>query len=395
MAVTSITVDDLIISPSVQATHVGVVRNTAGNGSHISDRLSAHRRAVFGILHAGLAKGHRANTAACLRVESIYGRPVLLSGLASLVLSSKEENILDQHYKVHLQRLLKLHQSTPAPVIYFLAGCLPLAAQLHMRMLSLFGQLCRLHNGDNILAKHASYIYSSATLSSKSWFWRIRQLCLKYGLPHPHTWLSYQPSKYQVKSMVRTSVLEYWLEKLRLHADSLTSLGYLRTRFLGLTRCHPIFYTCGSSPYEVEKATTQGRLLSGRYRVETLTGHWIPWNKDGLCTLPECWRTQGSHKGTVEAFLLNCPSLASTRLALEDYVNASLQSNPELIPLVQECLAIDKVQFWLDCSTMPPIIAAVQGVGECVLYSLFKITRNYCHKLHKARMSLLENIVSD
>ena len=51
---------------------------------------------------------------------------VLLSGLASLILTSKEEKLLNQHYKVHLQRLLKLHQATPAPVVFFLAGCLPL-----------------------------------------------------------------------------------------------------------------------------------------------------------------------------------------------------------------------------------------------------------------------------
>ena len=90
-------------------------------------------------MHAGLAKGHRANPAASLRVEVVFAAPVLLSGLASLVLTSKEEKILGQYYKVHLQRLLRLHQATPAPVVFFLAGCLPLRAQLHLRIFSLFG----------------------------------------------------------------------------------------------------------------------------------------------------------------------------------------------------------------------------------------------------------------
>ena len=48
---------------------------------------------MFAVLHAGLAKKHRANPAAALRVEAVYGIAVLLSGLACLVLSSKEENI--------------------------------------------------------------------------------------------------------------------------------------------------------------------------------------------------------------------------------------------------------------------------------------------------------------
>ena len=55
---------------------------------------------MFAVLHAGLAKKHRANPAAALRVEAVYGIAVLLSGLACLVLSNKEEKILDQYYKV-------------------------------------------------------------------------------------------------------------------------------------------------------------------------------------------------------------------------------------------------------------------------------------------------------
>ena len=79
--------------------------------------------------------------------------------------------------------------------------------------------------------------------------------------------------------MVRAAVLKYWLARLREKADSLSFLKYLRTSFMGLTRCHPIFLTCGSSPWETEKAVTQGRLLSGRYRVDSLSGHWVPWNR--------------------------------------------------------------------------------------------------------------------
>ena len=298
--------------------------------------------------------------------------------------------MIDQHFKTHLQRLLRLHQATPAPVVFLLAGCLPMKAQLHLRMFSLFGQLCRLRGGDNILARHASNILSSANPSSKSWFWRIRELALQYGLPHPSAWISLKPSKFQVKSRVKAAVLQYWLENMRAKAHILPSLKYLKTEFLGLTRCHPIFRSCGSSPWEVEKATTQARLLSGRYRLESLSGHWTPWNKDGLCTLPGCWGTNLSHKGTVESFLLSCPSLATSRQALYDHTRSHLKIHPELVPLVSECLKLDEAQFWLDCSTMSPAITAVQVFGESILFLIMRITRNYCHGLHKARTALLD-----
>ena len=92
---------------------------------------------------ACLAKGHRANPAASLRVETVFAAPVLLSGLACLVLSRKEEKMLEQRYEVHLQRLIHLHYAIPAAVVYFLAGCLLLPALMQLRMFSLFGQLCR------------------------------------------------------------------------------------------------------------------------------------------------------------------------------------------------------------------------------------------------------------
>ena len=112
LATTTIEVDGCTVSPCAQATHVGVVRCPEGNGPNIAARLSAHRKAVCALMHSGLAKSHRANPAACLRIECVYGTAVLLSGLASLVLSSKEESTISQYYKVYIQRLLKLHQAT-------------------------------------------------------------------------------------------------------------------------------------------------------------------------------------------------------------------------------------------------------------------------------------------
>ena len=86
----------------------------------------------------------------------------------------------------------------------------------------------------------------------------------------------------QVKTKAKSAALEFWLDKLRTKADSLSSLLYLKTRFLGLTKCHPMFRSCGSSPWELEKATTQVRILSGCFRVEALTGHWVSWNREGV-----------------------------------------------------------------------------------------------------------------
>ena len=80
LSTTDIVVDGELVVPTNVATHVGVVRSVSGNSHNIATRLTAHRRAFYALMHTGLAKSHRANPAATLRVESVYGLYVLLSG---------------------------------------------------------------------------------------------------------------------------------------------------------------------------------------------------------------------------------------------------------------------------------------------------------------------------
>ena len=160
---------------------------------------------------------------------------------------------------------------------------------------------------------------------------------------------------------------------------------------MGLCSSHPIFRLCGPSPWEVQKAISQARLLSGIYRFKALSGHWTAWNRDGLCTLSACWHTQSSHFGTVQTFLLSCVSLSHIRNALEHSTVQFFQRSSILETLVPLCIASDPVQFYLDCSTMPAVISAVQAHGEALLASLLKLTRNYCHVLHKARIDMIDS----
>ena len=99
----------------------------------IVDHMTAHKKKVFAILPAGLALCHHANTEARLGIEKLYCLPVLLSGLASLLLSKSEINAIDRYYKAYLSRLMKLHDRTPESAVFFLAGTLPAIAQIHLQ----------------------------------------------------------------------------------------------------------------------------------------------------------------------------------------------------------------------------------------------------------------------
>ena len=341
---------------SESAEHVGIVRSVHGNGPSILARISAHKKAVFSLLPAGLARGHRGNPAAAVRVERLYGIPVLLSGLATMILSTPEISSLDSHFKKHVQCLLKLHKATPAPVVWFLAGCLPPEALLHLRIFSIYGMVVRLNNGNNILATHARDVFSSAKPSSKSWFLVVQKLCLLYLLPHPVTFLDNPPSKASFKRLVKSAIMNCWEKKLRGQAFFLRdkSLKYFDANFMSLSQTHPIFLTCGSSPYEVSKAVVQARFLSGRAKVESLTKHWDKSNKDGICLL--CREIEPT-EGTIEHLLLpgGCPRLIEARQSMISMMQSYLVSRPYLFPIFQSLFGNDDlttVQFLPDCSIL-------------------------------------------
>ena len=199
-----IKIDDKPIKFSTTAEHVGILRSTEGNLPTIMARITAHKRAVGSVLHIGMARNHRGNPHAGIRVERLYGIPVLLSGIGALVISQKEEDLINQHHKDILTGIQRLLPKTPNAVICFLAGSLSGTALLHLRQLSIFGMICRLT--ENILHQHAINSFSSRIQNTHSWFNQICDQCLLYQLPHPLKLLQTPLSKTNFKDLIKRNM---------------------------------------------------------------------------------------------------------------------------------------------------------------------------------------------
>ena len=228
-----ISIEGTTINFATEAEHVGVIRSAEGNMPNTLDRLTSFKKALGAISSCGLARGSRANPVASLRVLSLYGTPVLMKGLGSLFLSRKDISLVDQQFKKTLQNILKLSVSSPACLVYFVAGSLPGTAILHLRQLSLFGMICRLK--DDPLHHHAVQVLTTMPSTAQSWFVQVRNLLLLYSLPHPLHLLQCPPTKYRFKYLVKSKVLDYWEKKLRTEASFLPSLKYFHPNFLSLS----------------------------------------------------------------------------------------------------------------------------------------------------------------
>ena len=372
---------------SENAEHVGMLRSSSGNLLTIMTRITAHRKALASVLHTGMGRGHRGNPAVSIHIENLYGVPVLLSGIGPLVLSKTDVNFVDQHHCETLRKLLRLHQNTPRTVTCFLAGSLPGSALVHLRQLSIFGMITRLK--DNVLHNHATNYFTSATISPKSWFLQIREICLMYCLPHPLELLTSPPTKSLFKTMVKKSIISYWEIELRREASLLPSLQYFKPSFMSLTSPHPLWLTAGSSPSKVAMATVQSQMISGRYRIERLTSHWSK-NKTGVCLLsPEC----SNSTEDLSHMLHSCRALENTREKLLSYTQEYSSTFPDDIKQLslQLCNKASPtfVQFLLDCSVLPSVISATQLHGKSVLDCLFTISRTWVYCLHRERLKIL------
>ena len=350
-------------------------------------RMTAHTRALRGVLPAGMARGHRGNPAAALRVERLYGSGVLLSGLAALVLTNAEIAILHHHYKLNVERLQRLHKATPEPVVCFLGGSLPLTALLHLRQLSLLGMIARL-GPDHILHRLACATLSSNGNSSHSWFIQVKTICAQYSLPDPITILTLSKTSY--KKQVKSKIVDHWETKLRLAASKLLSLEFFQAQFYSLSRPHPIWTSAGGNSYEVEKASVQAKMLSGRYRSCWLSRHWSD-DSTGKCSLPTC--RLDPTPGTLSHILTDCLDLGPARQRVFSLWAEFLKDNPLFLPIIVKYTithnSSHQLQFLLDCTVLPDVISLTQRHGSSVHDSLLYLTRTYCYSLHKERLKLL------
>ena len=373
------------ITFSEQAEHVGI-RSSSGNLPNILNRIVAHKKAMGALCFSGSARSHRGNPAASVRIENMYGAPVLFSGLASLVLSKPEINMLDKHYTNTLRNLLKAHPGTPQSFVLFMCGSLPGSALLHLRQFSLFSMITRLPQDP--LNARARQVLILNKPSSKSWFNGLREICLQYRMPHPLTFLENPISKEAFKKLTKSRVIDYWENKLRQEVAFLPSLLYFDPHFHSLKDPHPIFWTAGPNPYEVAKAVVQCKMISGRYRTAMLTKHWSN-NRNGWCLSPTCCEVEE----TLGHLLLWCP--------MYDGVRATIirlwQSTPD--PLISQLITSilngppdTLLKFILDASTNPTAISLHQIFGPQPLSIIFHLTRSWCFSIHKERTRFLRSL---
>ena len=377
--VNTVTIDETTVQFVKEADHVGVLRSCHGNMPNILSRIANHRKALGSVTPAGMARSHRGNPSASLRVHQLYATPVLLCGLGSLYITEAEMKVLDGHYKNTIQNIQRLHQNTPRGVVFMLAGCLPCRALVHKRQLSLLLMLCHLPRDP--LNLHARHILNTAPRSAKSWFQQVQDLCSMYSLASPIQLLDSPPNKEQFKSRVKKNVAAYWHQVLSCETKKLKTLKYFKPELYSLTKPHYMWTSAASNVFESSKSTVLARMASGRFRTDMMTRFWSQ-NRSGYCSLPTCEQVQG----TLEHLLVTCPALSNTRESMFQMWLEKSVMFPSLHATIRSVLSShteDIVQFILEPLAFPSILEDARTHGNHFIQLLSYMTRTFAFYMNR------------
>ena len=112
------------------------------------------------------------------------------------------------------------------PAIYILSGLLPIEAEIHIKVLTFFGNIARSEH-TSIEWRLAERQLQVKSYDSNSWFMDIRKICIKYDIMDPYTYLENPLPKSQWKSLITKHVHQYWKNAIEENLLLYTSLKYL------------------------------------------------------------------------------------------------------------------------------------------------------------------------
>ena len=354
--------DDMQTTPTF--THLGLIWKEGKSNPDIESRIKTARRTVYALMGTGLHGTNGLSPAVSAHIIKIYVIPRLLYGLEAGILSKKQREDLGMYHKNLLRRIQGLPRSTATEAIYLLLGELPIDAEIDIRILTLYGAICRAED-NKTLRNLAS---RQLCLENKySWFQEIIHIAFKYNINLSHT-IEAPWRKNAWKDYVTDAVKTYWLKQLLESAAEKSS-----TKWMDLSNAinhnpHPMWIACKKSPRMVPAAVTRARLLTATYPVQQRLNKIKNGSESKLC--PLCHMVPED----IHHFVLKCPKTEHIRSARLDKlrdINTEWKHYSNFT--VAEFLNGPKLSYYSDSS-----ITANAIISEL------------CHRLHNYRSFYLQ-----
>ena len=284
-------------------THLGLDWSEGKLGPNVDSRIKTARKTVYALMGTGLHGQNGLSPAIANHVIKIYVIPRLLYGLEATVLTKKQREELSTYHRNLLRIIQGLPKSTANEAIFILMGELPIEAELDIRILKMFGAICRA-DSNSTLKKMA---HRQIAIDNKhSWFHQILLLGEKYSISRSlvvdtpwrkSTWNSY----------IENAVRSHWKQLLFEKTMTKSSLKMINSHNLMALKPHNLWYSCAKDPRMVPAAVIRAKLISNTYWVQQRRAKVNKNNPDPTCMLCK------EESEDVTHMLLKCKSTLQIR----------------------------------------------------------------------------------
>ncbi len=352
-------------------THLGLERSSPDfPDCNIQARINLARRTVYALLGTGIHGVNGLNPSTSIHIFKVYVQSRFLSGLEALVIPRKLLEELNKYHLGYLRAIQGMPQHTAKVAAYLLLGDFPMEGHIHLRQLSLLGQMIRCENSNmNMLVLRQAAMKGH---KSRSWFSQASLTLYQYGLPPIVELLDLKPSKDSWKAQCKKAVRRYWHNILSQEAASKSTL--IRMCVPNHPGTHQSWSSVDCSSREVRKATVKVWVLCGVYNTQMLKAKF---NAEIEPTCLLC----GVEDESLSHMLLVCPELDEVREgSLRDLKNTLYTVAPDL-PSWDQLDEETKVQIIVDCSNI-----GLQGDSGSMVE---KASRQLVYNIHSRREHIL------
>ena len=202
-----------------------------------------------------------------------------------------------------IKQILSLPTRTADPAVYILSGLLPVEAQIHVRALGLFNNICNQAEDsvEKTLARRQLIVKSN---ESNSWSIEIKNILRKYNMLEAWWYLGNTPKK----TIVKRKIHAHWSKTIVEFTPYYNGLRYLICVNLEKGKLHPILkiINCNSKE-DLHRLPTKLKLLTGSYILQSNRIKMLKNEANILCLL--CCKD----KENIEHFILDCERLEEVR----------------------------------------------------------------------------------
>ena len=371
------------VNVTVDNEHLGqVVSGIDQEQKNIDLRIEKGRKNLFGMLGPAFAFKCSLSPVVKFHLFKTYTCPILRSGLSSFSLRTEILQPLTIFHRKTLRGILSLSKTANIPALHFLLGELPIEAQIHKDIFSLFFSVWK--NPDCKIYAIVRYLLENSATNSRTWSIHIRNLSEKYGLEDPFECLKRDPpQKSSYKELIQTKICAFYENSLRFSAENNSKMKYLNVSLSGLRgRRHPA----------LSELVTTGEVKGARIHIKMLAGDYFTYdvkaNQSGGSPHCRCCSPPSPSNEDLLHILTICEAYAEIRKRIFPVFQAlcsQSKSGVDFSEISSENITL--CQFILDPSSFN--LKTRIHMSEPILGSMFKLSRDYCSAINTARMNIL------